>query len=101
MVDANNLSKYNDLWLGAMLLLGHGHHRRQRPSKELPLCYVLVEFQLTTFHLSFGVVHQINPLRIFLGDLSAFRVIILSPYFSLSNKIFFVAPLVYYGILTL
>ena len=68
MVDANNISKYNDLWLGAMLSLRHGHHRRQRPSKELPLCYVLVEFQLTTFHLSFGVVHQINPLRIFLGD---------------------------------
>jgi hypothetical protein len=28
MVDANNLSKYNDLWLGAMLSLRHGHRRR-------------------------------------------------------------------------
>jgi hypothetical protein len=58
-IDANNISKYNDLWLGAMLLLGHGHHRRQRPSKELPLCYVLVELQLTT--------NRLKPPKTFLG----------------------------------
>jgi hypothetical protein len=60
MIDANNLSKYNDLWLGAMLSLRHGHHRRQRPSKELPLCSVLVEIQLT-------LNQNKNPLRFFLG----------------------------------
>ena len=41
------------------LFMRHGQHRRQRPSKELPIGSVLVEVQPTTIPLAFATLDGI------------------------------------------